>query len=271
MGRQPLAHRPGADVAEARFRSFIVSWFDEDLEMGRPSLIRLERIEIDGLFGLYDHRVNLNLNDRVTLLHGPNGVGKTTTLGMVDALLRRNMGYFGRLPFRRFLLRFEDETELSLTAYESGETRRLAKLALERPDGQRELDEVPLVADAESIAAGVEYLARRPDGDGWIDARDGEFLRDRDVVRRYGESDPGGEQAPPWLDEFSRSTNTHFIRAHRLVRTDIARRGRGLLPRQVTSLSQVVECSRDFQVRLGRTMADYGRQAQTLDQTFHSD
>lgn len=259
----------GTDVAEARYRSFIVSRFDEDLEMDRPSLIRLERIEIDGLFGLYDHRIDLNLKDRVTLLHGPNGVGKTTTLGMVDALLRRNMGYFGRLPFRRFLLRFEDETELALTADESGGTRRLAKLALERPDGQRELDVVRLVTDAESIAAGVEHLARSSDGDGWIDVRDGEFLRDREVVRRYGESDPGGEQAPPWLDEFSRSTNTHFIRAQRLVRTGIGDdTHRVFLSRHVPSLSQVVECSRDFQRRLGRTMADYGRQAQTLDQTF---
>ena len=239
--------------------------------MDQTSLLRLERIEIDGLFGLYHHCIDLNLKDRVTLLHGPNGVGKTTTLGMVDALLRGNMGYFGRLPFRRFLLRFEDETELELIANEFGGVGRRAELALERPDGQRERDGVPLVTDAESIASSVEHLARSPDEDGWIDVRDGEFIRDLDVLRRYGGSDPGGEQAPPWLDEFSRSTNTHFIRAQRLVRTgisDYTHRRRGLLPRHVPSLSQVVECSRDFHRRLGRTMADYGRQAQTLDQTF---
>ena len=239
--------------------------------MDQTSLLRLERIEIDGLFGLYHHCIDLNLTDRVTLLHGPNGVGKTTTLGMVDALLRGNMGYFGRLPFRRFLLRFEDETELELIAGDLHGTDRRADLALQRPDGQQELDKVSLVTRLESIAASVEYLARSPDEDGWIDVRDGEFIRDREVLLRYGDSDSGREQAPPWLDEFSRSTNTHFIRAQRLVRTGIgsyAQRGRGLLPRQVPSLSQVVECSRDFHRRLGRTMADYGRQAQTLDQTF---
>ena len=239
--------------------------------MDQTSLLRLERIEIDGLFGLYHHCINLNLKDRVTLLHGPNGVGKTTTLGMVDALLRGNMGYFGRLPFRRFLLRFEDETELELIAAAIGGTNRPAELALQRPNGQRELAVVSIVAHAESIAAGVEHLSRSPDEDGWIDTRNGEFMLDREVLRRYGGSDPGRVQAPPWLSEFSRSTNTHFIRAQRLVRTGIgnyAHRGRGLLPRQVPSLSQVVECSRDFQRRLGRTMADYGRQAQTLDQTF---
>ena len=239
--------------------------------MDQTSLLRLEHIEIDGLFGLYHHRINLNLQDRVTLLHGPNGVGKTTTLGMVNALLLRKLDYFGRLPFRRFLLRFEDGTELALSTIESGGTQKRANLTLERPSGQRDSKELPLVAYAESIAAGADFLERSADENGWIDVRDGEFIQDREVLRRYGGSDPGREQPPPWLDEFWRSTNTHFIRAQRLVRAgtgNYAHRGRGLPTRQVPSLSQVVECSHDFQRRLGRTMADYGRQAQTLDQTF---
>ena len=140
---------PGGRRCRSKMPRFIVTRFDEALVMDQTSLLRLERIEIDGLFGLYHHCIDLNLKDRVTLLHGPNGVGKTTTLGMVDALLRGNMGYFGRLPFRRFLLRFEDETELELIADEFGETHRRAELALQRPDGQRELDVVSLVAHAE--------------------------------------------------------------------------------------------------------------------------
>ena len=231
---------------------------------------------MDGLFELYDHRIDLNLTDRVTLLHGPNGVGKTSTLGMVDALLRCDMGYFGRLPFRRFLLSFEDGTDLELKASGIDRERERAELALRRPGGQEKCGLVSLASDADSIAAGVDYLARSATEDGWIDVRDGEFLRDRDILLRFGESDPSREQTPPWFDEFSHRTNTHFIRAQRLVRTsswDSRRRLAGWFHggsrvRHGPSLSQVVECSRDFQERLGRTMADYGRQAQTLDQTF---
>jgi len=44
---------------------------------------RIKRIEVVGLFGLYDHVIDLNLEDRVTILHGPNGVGKTVLLQMI--------------------------------------------------------------------------------------------------------------------------------------------------------------------------------------------
>ena len=46
--------------------------------MTHPEYRRLQRVVVDGLFRTYDHEIELNLADRVTLLHGPNGVGKTS-------------------------------------------------------------------------------------------------------------------------------------------------------------------------------------------------
>ena len=60
-------------------------------------LRRLQRVEVDGLFGLYDHRIDLELNDRVTFLHGPNGVGKTAILKMIDAALTERFGSFSEV------------------------------------------------------------------------------------------------------------------------------------------------------------------------------
>ena len=69
---------------------------------------RLQRIVVQGLFHTYDHDIPLNLDDRVTLLHGPNGVGKTVILGMTNALLKERLYYFRRIPFARFTLQFHD-------------------------------------------------------------------------------------------------------------------------------------------------------------------
>jgi predicted ATP-binding protein involved in virulence len=40
-------------------------------------MLRVSSVSVTGLFGIYDHSFDLNSTDRVTILHGPNGVGKT--------------------------------------------------------------------------------------------------------------------------------------------------------------------------------------------------
>ncbi len=259
--------------------------------MDRPQLLRLQRIEVDGLFGIYDHGIDLNLDDRVTLLHGPNGVGKTTVLRMVDALLRNDFACFKRIPFTRFLLRFEDRSTLELRTSDLPEsTGDAGTLTLTTADGTRNIHQVDLrPSEAESVAARIRYIEPHHSlPNAWIDVRDGEVLSESEVLSRFG--DPRGEGWPrpyhflglhtptgdspaggesPWLDAFLESTNAFLIEAQRLVRTEPATTSRIRSVRGTFAfISSVLECSQDFHVRLGDTMAEYGRQAQTLDQTF---
>lgn len=63
-----------------------------------PPLQRIRRIEVDGLFGMYHHVVPLK-DQRVTVMHGVNGVGKTTLLKMVDWICRGDWPKLDGLPF----------------------------------------------------------------------------------------------------------------------------------------------------------------------------
>ncbi len=49
--------------------------------MATSDLIRLKQIKVEGLFGFYCHAIDLKLNDQITLLHGPNGVGEPLSCG----------------------------------------------------------------------------------------------------------------------------------------------------------------------------------------------
>lgn len=261
--------------------------------MGHAQLLRLQRIEVDGLFGIYDHHIDLNLAERVTLLHGPNGVGKTSVLRMVDAALRNDLAYFRRIPFARFLLQFHDDSTLELhrpSTFSAMEGP--ATLKLTNADGTIHHGSIDLhPSAAESIAMRIPYLQPHYSLPGnWIDVRDGTVLSDPELVSQFGTKpdptvnglalsltlshplygvDPVPADTSPWLDDFLETTHAFLIDAQRLVRArSPATSPMRLFPGPPTFVSSVLECSLDFRDRLGRTMAAYGRQAQTLDQTF---
>ena len=74
----------------------------------------MKRVEVERLFGTYDHCIDLNTDERVTLLHGANGVGKTTTLRMIDAFMRNDMSIFRDVEFERVQLAFVNGSTLEL-------------------------------------------------------------------------------------------------------------------------------------------------------------
>ena len=77
--------------------------------------LRIKRIEVEGLFGLYHHVIDLNLEDRVTILHGPNGVGKTVLLRMINAIFNKNdLNYLCAVPLDKFSIEFIDDRFLSI-------------------------------------------------------------------------------------------------------------------------------------------------------------
>ena len=238
----------------------------------QPELRRLERVDVAGLFGIFNHRIDLNLEDRVTLLHGPNGVGKTTVLKMVDALLTGKMEYFSRVPFERLALEFDDGAALELLELAKGPEAQAEFEVRLTMDGTSESVPISLaLLHVEAIAAEIDYLER--DGDGWIDMRDGEWLTDSEVVRRHSQrirslmrttSSPQ-ERDPDWFREFLGAVDSHFIEAQRLAQS---RRISGWTRRPEPLVPRVIECSRELKRRIDDTMADYGRRAQTLDQSF---
>lgn len=244
--------------------------------MSAPEFLRLELIEVDGLFGIYDHHIELNLDNRVTLLHGPNGIGKTAVLRMVDAFLRNHLFHFQKIPFSRFFLKFHDGSSIEMKK-ENGGPNFNDKCELTLIQNTKHLSsKVRLKTQAESIAEQIDYLrpyARRPNT--WEDIRDGELLTSSEVVDRYS-SEPldrvhQDKEEISWFNDFLKKANAHLIEAQRLVRLDQETGSRGeygFRRTRPSSLPTVLEYSQDLKKRLSDTMAQYGRESQNLDQSF---
>ena len=80
------------------------------------------RFDIEGLFGRRSHHISfpMALEDRrdplVLILHGKNGVGKTTVLRMLDSLLRLDFNVFRQIRFDFCSLQFDNDARITVKA-----------------------------------------------------------------------------------------------------------------------------------------------------------
>ena len=111
-----------------------------------PPRPRLVRFCVEGLFGKYDHNIPLRQEERVTVIHGPNGVGKTAVLRLMEAACQGKLEEILQvIPFRRLTLELADGAQIIW---------RLAATPKERADvghvGQRLLWEV-ITSDGDQV------------------------------------------------------------------------------------------------------------------------
>jgi len=255
--------------------------------MSTEPLLRVSSVQVEGLFDQFDHRVDLEPNERVTILHGPNGVGKTMLLRMVSDLLRGRYNLFLKVPFRRFALALTDgsesdggsKTELTISPHPSqgnSESSKVLELSLLEDGKQKETHEVSNSKDFLSllgeIARSVVQAARAGENKG-LGERDDSLITTEEVDDLYADEihperlrDHRIYSESEWLKALRGSVAVHLIEAQRLLRLNADHpSGDQIRP---DNLYMVSEYANDLSVRINDTMAHYGQQSQRLDQSF---
>ena len=70
----------------------------------------LNKLEIEGLYGLYNYSLDFTQGEdqRLKIITGPNGYGKTTVLQLIYALLCKDTTVFYQIPFTRVVFHIDD-------------------------------------------------------------------------------------------------------------------------------------------------------------------
>lgn len=101
-------------------------------EMNRQNKKRIKRISVTNLFGVFNHTIPLHLDDRITIIHGPNGFGKTAILRLLNDLFNKTSGALRTIPFSELHIDFDDGTRFWVTK-DSENTSKKPKKALPSP------------------------------------------------------------------------------------------------------------------------------------------
>ncbi len=245
------------------------------------TFLRVKRVAITGLFRLYDHDVPLHMDDRVTILHGPNGVGKTALLRLLAAAFGGRYTEFTKVPFKKLDIELSDGSVITFEQIEKRDKRKRVqfglKLSLKASGKTQPPIEIPL-DNPEHRDWVVRFAAAYPlleqvGADRWLDSSVGDEISTADVYNRYSDmSDrwrrrPEAVVEPEWFMELRGRVQVHLIETQRLLRMNTAdsvrpgRQGAVIVP-------TVRDCARDLQMRITEALARYATASQSLDQSF---
>jgi predicted ATP-binding protein involved in virulence len=229
--------------------------------------MRVKGISVKKLFGIFDHSIPLNMEERITIIHGPNGYGKTIMLRMLDGFFNMRYAVWRTTPFEEFRIDFEDESYVRILPFENdpesiidvyyaeaGSDAKMNQVSVSLspvPDDAVH-DDVPinLNAEIEKIEPGVDWRSLM----GIILA-----IRERQEIE------------PEWLHNLRKSVNVHFVRADRLLKPKTQRQQllHAIPPDDNPSFELTVDrYAKELTEVIQATLAEYGEVSQSLDRTF---
>lgn len=252
---------------------------------GEPTpLVRITRIIVEDLFGLYDHDVTLNSQERVTIIHGPNGVGKTVLLKLVNAIFNGDYLELAKTPFSTFRIEFDDKSSVSVM-HLTVEPSDLETTSIDIPliiefSKEHESESFTFHLSQQTAAQFVTLIDRqiswihRMDSDTWVDQRTGETLTAAEVVVQYIDRLPANLRGqivnePAWIVALRQRVSVYLIETQRLLRELAPDAWRpGPYGRGATRISTVNEYANAIWQRIQETQSAYANISQQLDQSF---
>jgi predicted ATP-binding protein involved in virulence len=248
--------------------------------------VRVSKIKVTGLFGLYDHEINFKLGDRVTILHGPNGVGKSVLLRLVAAFFGGRYAEFTQTPFDTFAISLTDGSLIEIRVEETKAeqiTYRTVHVAVTGSNIEPISYVLPVTRAAERLARDIErqtpYLQRVSDSI-YFDSRTSQRISSEEVVERYGSAQDVASMTSVPLESEPQAAKTirglitvQLVETQRLLRVPPDAR---FYPEayyvppsdRKTMIATVRSYSEDIVRQVSRTLSRYGTESQKLDQTF---
>ena len=244
-------------------------------------MMNIDSVRVRGLFGRFNHDLEFHTDERIMIMIGPNGFGKTTTLNLIDVLFNQSLGRLAGIPFQRVEVSFDRGA--SLVVLKDHAERNDGGLPLKlifRSDGGEPQIFRPKkgallqtrVREPDFPVSAIEDMIPVLDRVGvrtWRNRTTDEVLDLDEVLTVFQDELPGivrasMSQLPNWLKEVRSTVAVRLIDTERLTRT-VRRRGRY---RSDSSRRTIQIYSEELSSLVTKSIAEYAKLSQALDRTF---
>ncbi len=243
--------------------------------------MRISKVSVKKLFGIFDHEIPLNQESRITIIHGPNGFGKTTLLSMIHGLFNGNFGVFYDVPFEEFCAVICTGERITVVRDKSAADSEDARFRIIRE------------CDDESVAESYDFANRRVylkhirnvaaskseleqiQNDLWLNFDTGAVSTTQELVDVYPElqAELHAKLTPDWLKRLCEKIHTRFAESQRLegripaapFRNQYHNRRR---PIPIMPDTNVERLSTDLVTKIDAELKSYATVSQKLDSSF---
>ncbi|HAO13336.1 MAG TPA: excinuclease [Planktothrix sp. UBA8407] len=242
--------------------------------------MQIQQVSVNGLFGIFDHVIPLNIDERITIIHGPNGFGKTAILRMLNGLFNFRYSVFRSIPFKNFQVDFNNGRSLEVinTSDGSAKTKKREYLIeFHKPNSESHTWVLPETEDSSDIDLPVSILddiipgLQRVAVKTWVYVPTGETLSLNEVIERFEDVIPFNIKSrykiPELLKALTDNIHVRLIESQRLLNFEPIRSSR--LNSGTSSLIPTVSSySNELAKLIESKLAEYGTTSQSLDRTF---
>lgn len=248
--------------------------------------MRIDKISVDGLFGIFNHEIPLNIQERITIIHGANGVGKTMLLTMLNDFFHSRYSIFRKTPFEKFIIYFDNNTKLQIIKNNNDKKSNIQVNYYKNNESSEPFKPKRLENESD-IGIPIEILddiipeLERIDARRWLHMLTKEVLSLQDIIERYENLLPikSDNEKPKWLKEILDNLKIYFIKSQRLFdmnplfeenRTGIYRSSiyRSNIYRSSLMISTVSVYSKQLADKMQNKLKEYANISQSLDRTF---
>jgi predicted ATPase len=240
--------------------------------------MRIKQIAVSGLFGIFDHVIPLNMDDRITVIHGPNGFGKTAMLRILNGFFNSQYSELQKIPFSKFCVDFDDGSNVeiiknvnNLEAIEKNfvvnfhnPNARIVDIKLKYPPNQENFS----FGNIGKFIPGLEQITSEK----WLYTPTNEIFGLVEVLNRFGDSlgitfKAKDKEETESFEEFKNNVNIHLIESQRLLNLFPNHRFKSddITP---SVLQTVSAYSYELATRMQDKFKEYGTISQSLDRTF---
>ncbi|MCW2279011.1 AAA family ATPase [Heliophilum fasciatum] len=240
--------------------------------------MKIQNLWVEGLFGEHNYEVPLH-ESGITVIHAPNGLGKTTLLRLIDGALNGRFFELQKIQFEKLGFLFSDGSRLCVCK-ERKEPMKIGEQGLKNiyyefldaqgtPYEFKPEHKVSWNYPLGLVDDQLPFL-ERVGPELWEHRETGEYLDYKDVLKKYGNRLPMAAEYdwPDWLKKIRRQLPVHFISAHRLLKAPYE------LKSEIHGAERLVPAVRYFSEQLVKTfrakLAASADINQALDRSFPS-